>query len=438
MRVLVTGAHGFIGRALCPVLAARGHTVVAGVHRTPARRAPPAGAAEATPTAATPREVGVEFVRDTEPLAWRQRLDGVDAVINTVGLIREHGAATFQRVHVQAAVALFDACVQAGIRHVVQLSALGADAFAQTAYQRTKHAADEALLERIPTAWCAQPSLVFGSGGTSARLFLMLASLPVVPVPGDGQAAVQPIHVADLVDALCALVEREGAGGRIALVGPAPLPFAQLLLTLRAGLGLRDTRVVRVPWPLMRAAAGLGAWLPHSLLDRDTLAMLARGNAADAHAVAALLGHAPRPVRAFIAPGEAPPLRTAARLRWLLPLLRGSVALVWIATGIVSLGLFPIEQSYALLARTGVPAALAPLMLYGAALLDLALGVLVPVLRGRRRRLLWRVQFGLVLFYSVVIAWRLPEYWLHPYGPLTKNLPLLAVLVLLDVLEPGA
>jgi hypothetical protein len=232
------------------------------------------------------------------------------------------------------------------------------------------------------------------------------------------------------------LVERTGPGGTLALVGPAPLTFRAFLLTLRAALGLPPTRTVAVPWPLLRASAWLAAPLPRSLLDRDTLAMLARGNVADAHDTAALLGQAPRPVSTFVAPAQAPALRIRARLAWLLPLLRASVALVWIDTGIVSLGLFPVEQSYALLERTGVPAALAPSMLAAAALLDLALGVLVFVLHGAQRRVLWRAQIGLMLFYSIVIAVRLPEFWLHPYGPMVKNLPLLAVLVLLDVLEP--
>lgn len=69
----------------------------------------------------------------------------------------------------------------------------------------------------------------------------------------------------------------------------------------------------------------------------------------------------------------------------------------------------------------------------GAALLDLALGIAIYLVR--RRGWLWRVQIALVLFYTLVITIDLPEYWLHPYGPLTKNLPLLAALVLLHELD---
>jgi hypothetical protein len=99
----------------------------------------------------------------------------------------------------------------------------------------------------------------------------------------------------------------------------------------------------------------------------------------------------------------------------------------------VSAGLYPVEQSYQLLERTGVPAALAPLMLYGAAGLDLLLGIATLMLA--HRRWLWLAQLGLIGFYSIVIAFRLPEFLLHPYGPLTKNLPMLAAIWLLYELE---
>jgi hypothetical protein len=94
-----------------------------------------------------------------------------------------------------------------------------------------------------------------------------------------------------------------------------------------------------------------------------------------------------------------------------------------------------VQESYTLLARAGVPVALQPLMLYGAAAFDLVLGVLTlwPL---RRRRVLWLVQAGLILLYTAIITVRLPEYWLHPYGPVLKNLPILAALLLLAMLEP--
>src|SRR5690606_16944265 len=134
-----------------------------------------------------------------------------------------------------------------------------------------------------------------------------------------------------------------------------------------------------------------------------------------------------------IAPEDAAAQRTQATLRWLLPILRLSLACLWIVTGVLSLGIYPVASSYELLARAGVPAGLQPLALYGAALLDIVLGLLV--LLPRRTRRLWAAQAALVLGYTAIISWRLPEFWLHPYGPVLKNVPLLAMLWLLYELE---
>jgi cell division protein FtsW (lipid II flippase) len=73
------------------------------------------------------------------------------------------------------------------------------------------------------------------------------------------------------------------------------------------------------------------------------------------------------------------------------------------------------------------------MMLYGAAVFDLLLGLGIVLLK--RRRWLWLAQLGLIGFYTVVIAWKLPEFLVHPYGPLTKNLPMLAAIWLLYALE---
>ena len=86
------------------------------------------------------------FTKDTDKSAWLARLSGIEAVINTVGIFRESGAQTFDRLHVQTPRALFAACAESHEVHmVVQLSALGADQEADTAYHLSKKAADDYL-----------------------------------------------------------------------------------------------------------------------------------------------------------------------------------------------------------------------------------------------------------------------------------------------------
>jgi uncharacterized membrane protein YphA (DoxX/SURF4 family) len=163
--------------------------------------------------------------------------------------------------------------------------------------------------------------------------------------------------------------------------------------------------------------------------------MLQQGNTASAKDLQALLQRPPRPCRQFIDEGWQAPLALQARMGWLTGLLRLSLAVVWLLTGFVSLFVFPVDDSLALLGRAGVPQALQPLALHGAAGLDLVLGVLTlwPL---RSLRWLWAAQMLLITAYTAVITLRLPEFWWHPYGPLSKNLPMLAVLVLLWTLTP--
>lgn len=421
--VLVLGATGFIGRHIAAALEGAGHQVVRGARV--------AGDAHSAPW------VCVDYTRDHAVADWLPRLAGVDAVVNAVGILRERGRATYAALHVRAPVALFHACAQAGVRRVVQISALGADARARSGYHRSKKAADDALAALPVSGVIVLPSLVYGEGGASARLFATLAALPVVPIPGEGAQQVQPVHIDDL----CALVVRlvgpcAEVTGRVAAVGPRAVTLREWLAILRAGMGLPRARFLPVPMPMVRAAASVARHVPSALLDRETLDMLERGNAGDARPMAQCLGHPPRDPFAFVDRRTAAGTRMAAQLGWLLPLLRFAVAALWIVTGVVSLGVYPVAGSYALLAQAGVTGAAAPVALYGAALLDIALGVAVYAVN--RRRWLWRAQIALVLVYTVIITTKLPEYWLHPYGPLTKNLPLLAALVLLHELDERA
>lgn len=427
MRILLTGATGFVGSRLLERLVAAGHEVVCAGRAT--GRLPPGCVLR----------VAADFAAPMTPRDWRAALDGVEVVVNTVGIFRERGRASFEAVHVRSAIALFDACAAAGVARVVQLSALGADDAAETAYHRSKRAADRHLLALPLDAVVAQPSLIFGADGPSARAFLALAALPLVPLPAGGAQPLQPLHVDDAAAALQALAESRGdrPGRIVALVGPRPLTLAQYLAALRASLGLPPAPRVAVPTALVRLAARIGDRRPAALLDSAGWRMLQRGNTAPAGDTIRLLGHAPRDAAQFIAPEAAPALRLQAQMAWLLPLLRVSIALVWIVTGIVSLGLYPVADSHALLAQAGVPAPLRPAALYGAALLDLLLGVLTlwPGLSPRGRRRLWLAQAALVLGYTAIITLRLPGFWLHPYGPILKNLPMLAVLALLATLE---
>jgi len=111
-----------------------------------------------------------------------------------------------------------------------------------------------------------------------------------------------------------------------------------------------------------------------------------------------------------------------------LRLIRYTLATVWLVTGVLSLGIFPQRESLSLLESVGLHGTAALLALYGSASLDILLGILTLI---RPLPTLWRAQAILVVAYSVIITFYLPSYWLHPFGPVLKNLPILLLLWLL-------
>jgi uncharacterized protein YbjT (DUF2867 family) len=413
LSVLVLGADGFLGSALCAKLAAAGCNVTKGARR----RSAAAGT------------IAIDYVADDAVQVWYPRLAGVDVVINAVGIFAEHGRQTFAAIHTAAPQALFEACVQAGVRQVIQVSALGAET-GTTEYFRSKRRADEYLM-RLPLRWTiAMPSLIYGEEGRSSRLLRRLASLPVIPLPGKGHQLVQPIHLEDFCDALVAVAkDRPPPCPSLRLVGPHPVTFKNYLLSLRRQLGLRRGLCIGIPRPLLHIVAKFAAMFPRSLLREDSMTMLDQGSTADAADTASMLNHPPRDIADFIPAARARQLRVDARLGWLLPLMSYALALLWLASGVVSLWFYPRSVSLGWLAQAGVPAALQTAVLYGAAAMDLLLGVCCMF--WWRNHLVWLLQIIAVLGYTAMLTLHLPEFWLHPFGPLTKNVPLLAALVVM-------
>lgn len=111
-----------------------------------------------------------------------------------------------------------------------------------------------------------------------------------------------------------------------------------------------------------------------------------------------------------------------------LGLIRTTLAIIWLVTGILSLGIYPQQDSLHLLSRLGLQGAPALATLYLAATLDIVLGLLTLVMR---TKIIWVLQVLLIFSYTLIISFWLPEFWLHPFGPILKNLAILVLLWLL-------
>lgn len=373
-------------------------------------------------------------------------LSGFDVVINTVGIFLQAGQQTFDAVHVNGPRRLFEAAAAAGVGRWVQLSALGADPASPLPYFASKGRMD-ALLRGLDSsgagrdatagAGCqvdvavVRPSLVFAAEGTSTRWFAQLASLPITPLPGGGRHLVQPLHLDDLVDALVGLVEARQAPPMLEAVGPGPLPLRDYLQVFKRAMN-SGSAFVPVSMRLLRWLARIGPRLG-APFDADALSMLQAGNTADARPFQRWLGRPARAPDVFIEPAVATRMRQHALLAWTLPTMRIALAAMWIATAVVSLWVYPRVDSLAMLAQVGLKGGAALAALWTGALVDLAFGV--GMLFRRIRPIVYGVQLALVLAYTIIITVWLPEQWAHPFGPVLKNLPLLAMILALLMLD---
>jgi len=293
---LIVGAGGFVGRHIEAALTACGWRVWRGL-------SPRAYARLQDKTTA----VAVDYTRDSEA-DWRERLQQTQAsfVINAVGVLRDSRARPIEATHHTGPVALFNACVQSDnpVQRIIQISALGIEG-SPTRYASTKRAADEHLLgladkSRL-SAIVLRPSVVFGKGGASSSLFMNLARLPVLCLPGPVlQARVQPVAVTDLAQAVLTLVQElpkgrpgdEPGGGRIIeCTGPEAITLAGLIASLRQQCGHGRARMLRLPDALSLLSARVGDCIPVSPWCSESLALLGKDNVGDAAALRRLLGH---------------------------------------------------------------------------------------------------------------------------------------------------
>jgi NADH dehydrogenase len=268
-RVTVLGASGFIGRSIVKRLAAQG-AVIAAVsrHASAARYLRPMG------------DVGQIALVDADlgnDAALAAVLAGANAVVNTVAILYERGRQTFDALHHRLPARLGALAKSAGVKHLVHLSAIGADPASPAAYGRSKAAGEEALRAAFPEAVILRPSVVFGPDDAFFNRFAALARVsPALPLIGGGTTRFQPVYVGDVADAVLAALEREDAAGRIfELGGPEVFTFRQLMELLLREIG-RKRLLLPVPFPLAALEALWLERLPYPPVTRDQLRMLRR------------------------------------------------------------------------------------------------------------------------------------------------------------------
>lgn len=265
--VTVFGGTGFLGRQVVRQALKAGWDVRVAVRRPKADRF----AGDELQPAQIPADV-----RDPEGVAGA--VNGATGVVNAVALYREGRAESFDTTHVLGAGHVAQAAKRADAE-LVHVSGIGVDRRSRSSYIRARALGEERVLDAYPESVILRPGALFGPGDALlSTMKPMIKWLPVLPLFGEGDKRLQPVHVDDVARAALAALERpEARGGTYELGGPDVFTYKEFLEGIAARLG-RRRRYMSVSFRTWNLLALLAAPLPGPPITRDQIELLRRDN----------------------------------------------------------------------------------------------------------------------------------------------------------------
>jgi nucleoside-diphosphate-sugar epimerase len=245
--IFITGASGFLGRRLLPLLSAdRSRRIVCLCRSKPV----------------DPRPDNVEFVTGDllEHDAYAEAIAGCDGVVHLAAATGKHSLADYMRINRNGTEVLVHAARRANVKRFLHVSTIAVRFSDESRYYyaQSKQKA-ESLVRDSGMRWTiVRPTMIFGKDAPVLHGLSRLAALPIVPIFGDGRTPVQPIFVDDLAHCLVEMLEDECLTGRtVEMGGPEVLSIEDLLLRIRRSLGKGD-HVIHLP---ARPIAATLAWV---------------------------------------------------------------------------------------------------------------------------------------------------------------------------------
>ena len=284
MLVMVTGATGFLGRQVVLGLEEHHHQVRCLVHTPGRERIFP------------PRSVDVHYgnVLDTQALA--AAFYDIEAVVHLVGVLRQRKGAGYDRVNRQGTANVVAAAKEAGVKHFIQVSAIGASDSPSYPYLYSKWQGEQEVMKSGLPYTILRSSIMFGPGDEFLNTLAGLVRVfPLVPVVGSGRNRLQPIAVEDVARCISLAVDRDSLKGKVIEVGgPQQLSYNEIMAIVGRTLGRWHLRVHLPVWLMYLATALVQAILPRPPVTTDQLRMLPSRNVAEPGVVEETFGFTPR------------------------------------------------------------------------------------------------------------------------------------------------
>jgi len=282
--ILITGATGFVGRALLPRLVESGLEVKCLLR--PSRRSPrlPKG---------IPVQVSIAALGDERGL--RSALAGVETIIHLAGAEWHGQPADVMAVDVAGTRTLVEAAREAGVSRILYLSHLGADRASAYPVLKAKGIAEEFIRQSGLQHIILRSAVLFGEEDVFFNVVATLLKLgPAFFMPSDGKTSLQPLWVEDLATCLeWSVNDLTTANQTFSIGGPEFVTFEQATVLIMDTLEI-SRPVVQVRPPFLRAGAQmLGAFLPHSPLTPHWLDYLATSRTCEVNSVTRYFGLKP-------------------------------------------------------------------------------------------------------------------------------------------------
>ena len=281
--VTIYGGSGFVGRYVARRMARAGWRVRVAVRR-------PNEALFVRPYGVV-GQVEPVLCNIRDDASVRAAMAGADAVVNCVGILSESGKNKFDAVQAEGAARVARLAAESGVARLVHVSAIGADADAESDYAASKGRGEAAVLEHMPQAVILRPSIVFGPEDEFFNRFAGMTRVsPVLPLVG-ADTRFQPVYVDDLAQAAEMAVRGQAAPGIYELGGPEVLTFRELMQRMLEVIHRRRlilnlptwiARIMALGFDVLQAVT-LGLF-ENRMITRDQIKNLGRDNVAAADA----------------------------------------------------------------------------------------------------------------------------------------------------------
>lgn len=381
MNILILGATGFIGNSIFLSLVNEYNVTIG----------------SRTPIDGYDQWIKVDLNRSNN---WDSILENTDLVINAIGIIE----GDFDQIQTIAPLELYKVCIKKKCK-IIHISAIGAEKTSPpTLFLKTKKITDNYLLQ-YENAKVIYPGIVIGKNGKSTQFFTEIAQLPLIPLFSNNK--IPFIHIDQLTQLIKHSVENFKQMDKQQFAVAEAESLKEILTALK---GAKANFIV-LPNFITNTIFTLFPFINIGLFNKDTFSLYKSIKASD---YTPLFGKVSKQVK----PNH---IQKSNTLTILFALL--AISFIWIWSGISSLVTW--NESMGFMQEIGANKFYSVLFIYLGSITDILLGIAVLSKKYRKETII--LQVITMLLYMLILTVAAPHYWLHPFGVISKNIPLIAL-----------